>query len=110
MQHEMRAYTAETFLPYSGQVFVFEVVTAAGSAHQPIRLKLDQVSPSKSGPIAAGFRQPFSLLFALADGVAAASGLFRLLHDDFEPCDWFLSRVIVPGGDARTAYYEAVFG
>ena len=106
----MRTYTAETFLPYSGQVFAFEKVTAPENKPQPIRLKLNEVTQMKSGAAAAGLRQPFSLLFTLADGAPAASGLFRLVHEEFEPCDWFLSRIVVPGGDVRAAYYEAVFG
>jgi hypothetical protein len=103
----MRSYTAETFVPYNGHLFAFEKVTGGP---QGIQLKLTDVKAMASAAVTAGFRAPFSLLFTLSDGEPAASGLFRLLHDDFEPADWFLSRVNVPGGDARTAYYEAVFG
>src|SRR5215471_3800469 len=110
MRHEMRSYTAETFVPYNGHLFAFEKVTAGAGVPQGIQLKLSDVKAMTSAAVSAGFRAPFSLLFTLSDGEPAASGLFRLLHDDFEPADWFLSRVNVPGGDARAAYYEAVFG
>jgi hypothetical protein len=50
------------------------------------------------------------LLFALQKGDATSESTLYLQHGDFEPCAWFINRVAVPGRDAQTAYYEAVFG
>jgi hypothetical protein len=104
MKHEVQNYTAEIFQPYCGQVFVFQ-----GTSDVSVRLQLAEVKESKSGALPAGFRDPFSLLFIRVGGESSSSGLYRLLHDDFESGDWFLSRVAIPGGDSSIPYYEAVF-
>jgi hypothetical protein len=101
----MPDYTADTFQPYVGQVFTFEAV------HQSvvIGLKLLQVSRRPGGK-AAGFRESFSLLFTLSSGEPSIGGLYRIAHGDFAPCEWFVSRVFVPGADPSVPHYEAVFG
>ncbi len=112
-------YSAEAFRPYVGEVFSF-----LRPSHEPLlsggRVELELVSVSgtlakdltKAPSPKGGLRRvPFSLLFVLdKDMPLLTAGLHRLSHDSFEECDWFLSRVHVPGRDPRNAYYEAVFG
>jgi hypothetical protein len=113
---KLEEYTAEMFRSYVGQVFAF-----LRPEHQPIlsagRVELELLLVSTPGgnvvtaASAGSSRATFSLLFALKpDMPALTAGLHRLSHDSFEECDWFLSRVHVPGRDSRRAYYEAVFG
>jgi hypothetical protein len=102
MKFEIANYTADTFSPYVGQVLVFD----PGG----IQLELLQVSHRKADQVPAGFREPFALLFALRSAEPLGRGLYQLVHDEFEPADWFLTRVLAPGRDPRLAYYEAVFG
>jgi hypothetical protein len=82
------------------------LVFAPGGA----QLELLQITPRNTVHVPAGFREPFSLLFALRSAELLGRGLHRIVHDDFEPADWFLTRVMAPGRDPRLAYYEAVFG
>ena len=103
--YAMPDYTADTFLPYAGQVFMFEAVR--GSCN--LGLKLSQVSRRRAGKV-EGFREPFSLLFTLSSGEPSAGGLYRIAHSDFVPCEWFVSRVFVVGADPGVPHYEAVFG
>ena len=106
MKFEIANYTADTWLPYVGQVFTFESTDAA----RPVQLELLEVKRHSSSGRPAGFREPFALLFALRSAEQLGKGLYRIAHDDFEPADWFLTRVLAPGRDPRLAYYEAVFG
>jgi len=105
MPYQMADYTADTFLPYTSQEFTFEVPGKSGG----IRLKLERVSRRPAGKV-EGFREPFSLIFTLSSGEPWPGGLYRIAHSDFEPCDWFVGRVFVPGADSRVPHYEAVFG
>jgi hypothetical protein len=107
MKFVMEKYAAETFLPYVGEVFHFESVDPAG---RRVELELSEVRRQNSGGRPIGFREPFALVFTAPDGASFTSALLRLSHDDFEPGDWFVSRVFVAGADPRVAYYEAVFG
>src|ERR1700694_4679014 len=102
MKFEIAKYTADTFLPYVGQVLTFE----PGS----VQLELLQVSRRTVGQVPAGFREPFALLFALRSGGPLGRVLYQITHDDFEPSGWLLTRVLAPGRDPRLAHYEAVFG
>jgi hypothetical protein len=102
MKFEIANYTADTFAPYVGQVLVFDP--------SGVQLELLKVSRRNTGQVPAGFREPFALLFALRSAEPLGRGLYQLVHDDFEPADWFLTRVLAPGRDPRFAYYEAVFG
>ena len=104
----MEEYTRAVFDPLVGQVFDFDPVGPQRSAPSHVQLELVEVSgPSAASP---GFREPFTLLFTLRSAGELGAGLHRLAMDDFEPCDWFLNRVFVPGRDARCSYYQAVFG
>ena len=107
MKFEMEKYTADTFAPYVGQVFAFE---SADAARKPMQLELVEVKRQKSGARPQGFRESFSLLFTTPNPGPFLSATLRILHDDFAPSDWFVSRVLVPGADPRVAYYEAIFG
>jgi hypothetical protein len=102
MKFEIANYTADTFSPYVGQMLVFD----PGG----VQLELLQITRRNAGHVPAGFREPFSLLFALRSAEPLGRGLYQLVNDDFEPADWFLTRVLAPGRDPRLAYYEAVFG
>ena len=102
MKFEIAKYTADTFLPYVGQTLTFD----PGG----VQLELLEVNRQNSSSRPAGFREPFALLFALRSAEQLGKGLYRIAHDDFEPADWFLTRVLAPGRDPRLAYYEAVFG
>jgi hypothetical protein len=102
MKFEIANYTADTFAPYIGQVLMF----SPGG----VQLELLQITRRNVGSLPAGFREPFALLFALRSAESLGRGLHQLVHDDFEPADWFLTRVLAPGRDPRLAYYEAVFG
>ena len=110
----MQDYTAELFEPLVGRVFVFR--RPEGQAPESVALELLRVTAGPAMPAAAA-RNPqlrsrsFSLMFALQPGMEPlGKGLHVLCYDDFEPCEWFLTRVVVPTGDPRVAYYEAVFG
>ena len=107
MKFEMEKYMADTFAPYVGQVFSFE---SADAARKSVQLELVEVKRHKSGARPQGFREPFALLFTAQSPESFASASLRILHDDFAPSEWFVSRVLVPGADPRVAYYEAVFG
>ena len=102
MKFEIANYTADTFLPYVGQALTFDP--------GDVQLELLEVKRQNSSGRPAGFREPFALLFALRSAEQLGKGLYRIAHDDFEPADWFLTRVLAPGRDPRLAYYEAVFG
>ena len=102
MKFEIANYTADTFSPYVGQVLIF--------GPGDVQLELLQVTRRNAGQVPAGFREPFSLLFALRSAEPLGRGLHRIVQEDFEPADWFLTRVLAPGRDPRLAYYEAVFG
>jgi hypothetical protein len=102
MKFEIASYTADTFAPYAGQVLTF--------GPGDVQLELLQITRRNVGDVPAGFREPFSLLFVLRSGEPLARGLHRIAHPDFEPADWFITRVLAPGRDPRQAYYEAVFG
>ena len=108
-KHEMRTYTVETFQPYVGQILTFDIIQPDGSSER-VCLGLLEVTRLSFGARPEGFREPFSLLFTPAGGTLSAGGLHRVVHDDFEPCEWFLSRVFLPRRDPRVPYYEAVFG
>ena len=109
-RHEMQDYTAETFLPHVGQILTFEASGEGDAPARSVRFQLLEVRRPQTGSRPAGFREPFSLLFAATDGQPSEKGLHRIAHADFAPCDWFLTRVHVPGKDPRVTYYEAVFG
>jgi len=107
MKYAIEKYTADTFLPCVGQVFTFE---SAEAARIPVHLELLEVKRQSSSGRPTGFREPFALLFALRSAEPLGRGFHRITHDDFEPADWFLTRVLAPGRDPSLAYYEAVFG
>jgi hypothetical protein len=111
------------FLPYVGGRFIFRrPPDEQGNISDPVELELIEVrryaqhstigsAPALSPP--GTQRDLFSLLFVLQKGESLGKGLHQLIHETFEPCDLFLSRVAVldPGRahDGRM-YYEAVFG
>ncbi len=114
----LRELTADMFRSAVGQIFVFrrpaEQQTISGGI---VELRLVEVkslvsargSSSDSG--LAKFRDPFSLLLELVEGIPPLGpGLHRIEHPDFLPEDWHVGRVHVVGGDPKKAYYEAVFG
>lgn len=101
----MARYTSDMFQPLVGQVFSFH--RTAEAKDPPIHLELVEV---QSHPATAGARQPFSLLFALRSSDATQQSTLHLRHDELEKCAWFVNRVIPPGRDLHTPYYEAVFG
>lgn len=103
----MDQYTSDVFTSLVGQVFSFH--RSVDASDPAIHLELVEVDAG-APRAGAAIRQPFSLLFALRDGEATAQSMLYLRHDDFEPCSWFVTRVSIPGRDARTPYYEAVFG
>jgi hypothetical protein len=103
----MGQYTSDVFASLVGQVFSFHRTLEADDP--ALRLELIEVQPSAQRA-GANVRQSFSLLFALRGGDATQQSTLYLRHDEFEPCAWFVNRVMVPDRDARTPYYEAVFG
>src|SRR2546425_11668234 len=104
----MEHYTAEVFESYVGQVFEFDpTADPQGDSGKRVQLELLEVTRSTPAP---GYRPPFALLFALRGPTPLGRGLHRVAHDDFEPCDWFVNRVVVHGRDPGTAYCQAVFG
>ena len=104
----MREFTAETFRPLVGRMLRFHCpAPSSGGSAGDVDLELLEV---KSHNHAGALRAPFSLLFALPDGVhPLGQGLHRLMHESFESDEWYLSRVSVPGRAQDRAYYEAVF-
>ena len=111
MKFEMQDYTAEMFSCYLGQVLEFDQpMGTRGINGNRVQLELLEVRRPKSAPRPVRFREPFALLFALRSAAPLARGLQRISHADFEPVDWFVARVWVPGRDPNVAYYEAVFG
>lgn len=100
----MTEYTAETFANLVGQVFRFD--PADNTA--PVLLELIDIN--QRAAMHAARRDPFLLLFVLRSEKPLGPGLHRISREGFEPCDWFLNRVVVPGRDPRAAYYQAVFG
>ena len=103
----MADYTAEHFANLVGQVFHFSPSENAQTS-KPVLLELIDINQRTA--IHAGARDPFLLLFVLRSDAPLGPGLHRLVREGFEPCDWFLNRVVVPGRDPRAAYYQAVFG
>ncbi len=106
----MTDYTRALFEPQVGRVFEFDRPGSEPAASDRVRLELLEVSGSPAAPATGEFRAPFTLLFALRSGAELGTGLHRLAHQDFEPCEWFLNRVLVPDRDMRQSYYQAVFG
>jgi hypothetical protein len=107
----MENYSSETFEPYVGKTLLFEgPADGRGGAGDRVELELLEVIQQQSGSPRAGFRKPFTLLFALRSSTPLGNGLHKIVHDRFEACDWFLNRVSLREGDPRTAYYQAVFG
>ena len=107
----MEHYSRDIFEPRIGQLFEFDGPSAQGSAQGRVQLELLEVSgPGSPGSPSLGFREPFTLLFARRSAEDLGAGLHRIAHPDFEPCDWFLNRVLVRSRDLRLAYYQAVFG
>ena len=104
---KMDDYSRVLFEQHLGQIFEFDPLR---NARDRVRLELIEVSGPSVGEAIVGFREPFTLLFVLRSSEDLAMGLHRLVHQDFEACDWFLNRVVVPDGDPRQAYYQAVFG
>ena len=104
----MEHYTAEMFEPYVGRIFEFD---PGGNPQEisgnRVQLELLEVARSTSAP---GFRPAFTLLFALRGSTPLGRGLHKIAHEDFEPCDWFVNRVVMAGRDPRAAYCQAVFG
>ena len=103
----MNQDTSDVFASLVGQVLCFHR-TADGN-DPPIHFELLEVQ-SAAHRTGLHARQPFSLLFALQSGDEGLQSTLHFRHDDFEPCAWFVNRVVVPGRDPRTPYYEAVFG
>ena len=104
----MQQYTIDEFTSRVGEVFAFH--RSADGNDTPVHLELIEVmgAPHGAGP---GGRQPFSLLFALRSSDATNESTLHLRHAGFEPCPWFVNRVVAPKNrDAAGAYYEAVFG
>ena len=102
----MADYTADTFTGLVGQVFRFEPAENA-VAGRPVLLELIDISQRAAGSTET--RDPFLLLFQLRSDTPLGPGLHRISREGFEPCQWFLNRVVVPGR-APGAYYQAVFG
>ncbi len=114
---------ADNFLPYVGEMFTFQQssdeqrdigdsveLELVEVRHYGQRLGIGNVD---SRPSTHERRESFSLLFVLRSSAPLGKGLHRLIHRAFEPCDLFLSRVVVPEpgqGDRGKIYYEAVFG
>jgi len=103
----MREYTADTFAGLVGQVFRFE---PAENAATGTAVLLELIDIQQRAASHAGIRDPFLLLFVLRSEKPLGPGLHRIVREGFEPCEWFLNRVVVPGRDPRAAYYQAVFG
>jgi hypothetical protein len=102
----MDQYTSDVFASLVGQLFHFHQSPDADDPSIDLELIAVESSPHARG---APGRQPFSLLFALRRGEAPQQSTLYLRHEAFERCAWFVNRVLVPGRDARTPYYEAVF-
>ena len=106
----MEDYTRAVFDRHVGQVFEFDRPMTATSAADRVQLELLEVSGPGVDGAAQGFREPFTLLFALRSSSQLGAGLHRIVRPDFEPCEWFLNRVFVPSRDRQHVYYQAVFG
>ena len=103
----IEAFTADHFLPYQGDIFRFQ----PPGTGEPVELELlDVSSPRKPARgFGSGRREPFSLLFRSVRGQSMAAVLHTLIHEGFEPCLIFVSRIIPPADrDPNEAYYEAV--
>jgi hypothetical protein len=107
LKTKMDDYSRVLFEQHLGQIFEFDPLR---NARDRAQLELLEVSGPSGGKAIVGFREPFTLLFALRSSEDLAMGLHRLVHQDFEACDWFLNRVVVPDRDPQQAYYQAVFG
>src|SRR2546423_13070409 len=103
----MGQYTSDAFKSRVGQVFSFH--RTADANDPPIQLELVDVQ-SSAHQAKAGTRQPFSLLFALRGGDATPESTLHLRHEEFEPCAWFVNRVVAREHEHHMPYYEAVFG
>ena len=99
-------FTAERFLPYVGDVFLWRPSGAAPEAS----MRLLEVERFREQPGLT--REPFSLLFVMHDQPPLGRGLHRLVHAEFEACELLLSRVSVPKHEREHPggmFYEAVF-
>jgi hypothetical protein len=119
-QQRLEGLTAECFLPYEGQRFIFSRPRQTGSIlSQGASMELISVSPhdrvaeieAKNPSRYAGkrTRKSFSLLFELRNQAPLTDGLHRLNHGDFAGHELYLSQVGRPGDDGALRY-EAVFG
>ncbi len=106
----MDDYARTVFEPLVGHIFEFDRPGPPAATSDRVQLELLEVSGPAAGAAIPGFREPFTLLFALRSGEELGAGLHRLAQPDFEPCEWFLNRVLVPGRGVRHVYYQAVFG
>ena len=104
----MPDYTAETFAGMVGQMFRFDPAEYAAETGKPVLLELIDIT--QRAAMSTGTRDPFLLLFVLRSDAPLGPGLHRICREGFEPCEWFLNRVVVPARDPRAAYYQAVFG
>src|SRR5687768_12589855 len=104
----MTDYNAGTFAGLIGQVFRFDRAEDGTESGHPVLLELIDISHRAA--VDPGTRDPFLLLFVLRSDAPLGPGLHRIAREGFEPCEWFLNRVVVPARDARAAYYQAVFG
>jgi hypothetical protein len=105
---EVDVLSAAHFQPYQGGLFRFQPPDDG----EPVEMELLEVStPRKPAREVDRYRrEPFSLLFRGAPGRTVAPVLHTLIHDAFEPCLIFVSRVVPPvDRDPKEAYYEAVF-
>jgi len=102
----MDQYTRDAFASRVGEIFSFHRTADANDA--PIHLELVEVESSPHQNSASA-RQPFSLLFASRSGDSVHESTLHLRHDEFQPCAWFVNRVMAPEREHHMHYYEAIF-
>lgn len=120
MKEGIREFRPGTFRLHIGQVFRFEGLEGgenpSGETFELELVEVNTYGKSVMGgePVDENRRESFSLLFILRGTTPLGRGLHRLAHEHFEPCELFLSRVVVPQRAVKdrpaTVYYEAVFG
>lgn len=118
MAHQIQEYVAELFYPHAGRQFTFLRPADPSGSRSSVVFDLVKVDAHEEfgrrvgvGPDRLYKRVPFSLLFRLCSQAPLGRGLHQIQHPDFEPEEWFLSRIMLPGQDPGPScmWYEAVF-
>jgi hypothetical protein len=111
MAKAMSDWAAGDFEGRVGEIFH---VRSSGVSEQ-LTLEIELLRVGRTGAPAkapAGIRtEPFHLIFRTLGRTELPAGLCQLVHEEFQPDEVCLVRIMPPVGmPADQAYYEAIFG